>query len=50
MQRDIPFLQQYNDTRSAFGRVRDILYDQFSDTATTTKRVNYKVFIKIKLL
>lgn len=28
------FLQQYNETTNAFGRLRDILNDQFSDTAT----------------
>lgn len=27
-------LQQYNETTSAFGRIKDILNDQFSDTAT----------------
>lgn len=27
-------VQQYNETTSAFGRIRDILNDQFSDTAT----------------
>ncbi|CRK87241.1 CLUMA_CG001043, isoform A [Clunio marinus] len=26
--------QQYNETTNAFGRIRDILQDQFSDTAT----------------
>lgn len=28
------FLQQYNETTNAFGSLRDILNDQFSDTAT----------------
>lgn len=28
------FFNQYNETTSALGRIRDILYDQFSDTAT----------------
>lgn len=26
--------QQYNETTNAFGRIRDILMDNFSDTAT----------------
>jgi hypothetical protein len=30
--------RQYNETRSAFSQVREILQDSFSDTATTTKR------------
>jgi len=31
--------QQYNDTTSSFSRIRDILNDQFSDTATKGPKV-----------